>query len=471
MTALHSLHRLALIGCLVAACTDSGYVVRKSQEVAVGTVTIDVRPEGEPIAGAPVLIHDSTGALFAEVETSSNGTVDTDIPANAQVTVLLDLPNDKLWAAVTRGVQPGTALVLDGMPHAPYEEGRRPPVDQAFQLRLPGPYTREGGRSSIYLIEDRVAHAREHIFEIGAIDTNFGPYPREPLAMDRYGTPGTFGALAYVRSSGTSPPFPNDPILAYSFGEIAANAPAGEVLQLPPWRTDLRTLHLDIGDAAFFSRAIVTAYHDGAAFELNRDTRAGAGSEPLTMVVPPNIGTLQSVRVCGHTAGSDICRIQYETEIEDQMPVALPEPLPFESFDIEALEGGAIAWSPPPLGDARPDETVVFEARWLEDAQHHENQKLVAWTVAYAADEVGPFELPSLPEKHRRFYPLHAFSSDANLIRGSSTVTDRATTLAHFGSWPVLLHSPDSIERVPGAEAGDSVQLSVVRELTLPDPR
>jgi len=264
-----------------------------------------------------------------------------------------------------------------------------------------------------------------------------------------------------VRSSGISPPFPSDPIVAYSFGEIAADS--GGILQLPDWRTDLHTVSVDIGDVPFFSRAIVTAYNGGAAFELNRDTRSGAGSGPLSMVVPPGIGSLQSVRVCGQTFETDICSVRYETEIVDGMPVALPQPLPFEDFDMTALSSGAVTWAPPPLTDARPDETLVLEVRWLEDHEFHDDQKVVAWTVAYAADETGPFELPSLPEQHRRFYPLHPFSSDVFLIRASSTVIDRATTLAQFGSWPVLLHSPDSIERIPGANAGDSAQLSVVR--------
>ena len=57
---------------------------------------------------------------------------------------------------------------------------------------------------------------------------------------------------------------------------------------------------------------------------------------------------------------------------------------------------------------------------------------------------------------------MHAFSGDTSLTRASASFIDRAATLAHFGSWSALLRSDVSVERIPGAGAGDTAQLAVV---------
>ena len=208
--------------------------------VALEEVTITALSfGGEPLVGAPIIIHDATGVVHAQgLVTDETGMLVTEVPPGGMVTTLAN-DSGRQRIMTIMGVQPGDEITLQD----PYVFIMLWMPDETLPILVPGPFPDVG---------DPLAESYRFQIGCGGLtlfdDPTSGQLAGLPLFSSCYESEGdTYDVIGWALGANDSPlafTVETDRIYPHAFG-------AGEGLELDGWRQhhELLTFTAVLGNA------------------------------------------------------------------------------------------------------------------------------------------------------------------------------------------------------------------------------
>lgn len=359
------------------ACTDIGYDdgelachdCRYDQAGCLGYVTVEVRLNGQPLAGAPVAFADAMGISLASRETDVAGKVTQLIGLDHIVTTARTQNFGRQEVRSLASVDPGDPIVIEFVDTPADGAGNIVP---AFPASLPG---------------GALHYAQQ--CHVGLLNTIPAPGPSEGIFTDRRCLDANQHAQLYteIRDAAGAP-------LGYAFTEGIIVPPAGESVSttVTAWTTEFATTSCEILGAASGQHLLDLGTTFGSVFvDGPQPVFLDATTPGQTLSTAATMPSASFAKVnCFYAGASQAC---YETRPAPTSfsfdPADIPSPVAGLVIDSAIATRPRFTWTNGPLTGS-PDLILIK----LDYAS------ALSWWM-YGSPEATSLQVPELPTDSR----------------------------------------------------------------------